>query len=861
MGQQIGSMYASMSLESASFLNGLKRATDATNRAGQAIEKGMDRATTAVKGFAAVFAADKAIEGAAKYLEYADATKKMEAQAKLATASFGNQGQAMRDVSNIAKETRSELQGISDLYNKFMPTSKELGKSQLDNARATETFAKAMKVSQASTQEQMSASLQMGQAMASGVVQWEELGQIMEASPRLARLFQESMGVGRAELKKMAEDGKITAEMLYKALTDTKMTEQIDAEFKELPKTWEDAKVIIENSLMDMIGAFDRGAGISDGIVEAMGEGTDAIDTLTKIAEASGADIRAVFEGLDGAFNPLGNNASDVFDSIRKDANYTRETIGNLLRFIDKAHNAYAFADNIGTRAENWITGRNTPLKDENWDMGGDFDRRYQKSRTASSRRRLVRSIQLNGGDEYRKFTGKGLTDEQVMGVARKVQGVIRSGSTVERGTGKTPPKKPDGKADKAAEAARNKAQRAADKAAREAEREAKTARRNKEAFLADLNRSNSEELRSKADLASVASERFNFERQELEQERRSRLDQIDKDGPTGSKRYDAKQVEELKAIEERITANRKQAIALEEEEFNAQERLKLASASLENASEIAQLDAVMARTAKDRRNAEHRLLDLRIQQEKLALEAIIASRDSTEAEKQIARARLALIPKLAERQGKQIDEQTQGPLGSYLDSIPRTKDEINEALEDVQVRGLESLKGGLMDAIKGVGSLGDAFSNMADTVIDGLLDIALQQLLIKPLGSLLFGGGSGGGGGLLGGIIGGIGKVASKGLTGKANGGRGNRGTYLFGEHGPEVVEMNAPFHVTPNHKLEGVRGAGGGGVNVTFGSITSNDPAAVKAMAIQAIVEMAPMLTTNAKNATMAELRRPRM
>lgn len=860
MGQQIGSLYASMSLESASFLNGLKRATDANNRASQAIEKGMGRAAAAVKGFAAVFAADKAIEVGAKYLELSDASKKMEAQMKLATAQFGNQGQAMRDAKNIAKETGSEIQGITDLYAKFMPTSKELGKSQLDNARATETFAKAMKVSNASTQEQMSASLQMGQAMSSGIVQWEELGQIMEASPRLARLFQESLGVTRAELKKMAEDGKITSEMLYKALTDKKMTAQIDAEFNELPKTWETAKTLIENGLTEMVGAFDRGAGISDGIVEAMGEGGDAIENLTQIAEEVGADIRAVFAGLDGAFNPLGDNATDVFSAIRKDAEYTRETIGNLLRFMDKLQNGYAWLDNIGTRIENFTTGGNKPLMRTDNDRGGDFDREYQNSRTGSARRKLIRSIRLNGGEEYKKFDGKGLTDQQLQGVYQKVADDIRAGRTLVRGTGKAPPKPKDEKADKAAASARDKAQREADKAAREAEREAETQRRNKEAFLADLSRSNREELSSKADLAATATERFQFEREQLELERKARLDQIDKDGPQGSKRYDEKQVEELKAIEERITANRRQAITLAEEDFKNQEKLKLASAGVDTAMELAQLDANMARTAKDRRAAEHRLLDLRIEQEKLALEAIIASRDATEAEKEIARRRLALIPKLAEREGKQIDENNQGPMAGFLGSIPRTKDEINEALENVEVQGLQSLQSGLIDCIKGVGSLGDAFTNMADTVIDGLLNIAMQQLLIKPLGDLLFGGG-GGGGGLLGGLISGVSKAAGKGLTGKANGGMGNRGRFLVGEHGPEVVDMGGPFKVTPNHKLEGVRGGAGSAVNVTFGSITSNEPAAVKAMAMQAIAEMAPMLTQNAKNATIAELRRPRM
>ncbi|PTQ58807.1 hypothetical protein C8J45_11810 [Sphingomonas sp. PP-CE-3G-477] len=98
-------------------------------------------------------------------------------------------------------------------------------------------------------------------------------------------------------------------------------------------------------------------------------------------------------------------------------------------------------------------------------------------------------------------------------------------------------------------------------------------------------------------------------------------------------------------------------------------------------------------------------------------------------------------------------------------------------------------------------------------------------------------------------------------GHTGKANGDMGNSGRYLVGEHGPEYVDVGGPFNVTPNSKLGPVRGGAGSGVNVTFGSIVSNEPEAVKAMALQAITEMAPMLAKQSSDLTMGRLQRPRM
>ncbi|MEG3166539.1 tape measure protein [Sphingomonas sp. PB2P19] len=914
MAQQIGSLYASMSLNSASFISGLERASKATDRATNSINKAMSGTANAVKGFLAVMAAGKAIDGASEYLRIADSAKKMDAQLRLATAQFGNMGVAQQQVHEIAKNTRSGLEETTSLYSKMLVASKDLGRGQLDAGRATETFSKALKIGGADAASSASATLQFGQALASGVLRGDEFNSVNEASPRIMRLLAESMGQPVGALRKMAEEGKLTSDVLFKALTDPKFTSGIDAEFKELPATFEQAKVLIENGLTDMIGAFDRGSGISDGIVDGLGEGTTMMDTLVRSAEQAGADMRAEFAGLHDAFVPMLDGGTGVLDALGIKVQSFHDQVLSIFRSIDRAANIYIDADNWGTKIENGFKrGMNraidragggqhfneTPLMTRS-NLAGNYEKGYQESRVKSARERLVDRVRRYGTD--RDFTGKGMSDQEVLKYSKTFKWAKPTA-----GTGKptyTPPPKAKTKG------GTDKAKSDADKAQRDQEREVERARRALEAFTADKNRSEGAELDSKAALASTAQERFNFERLALEQDKKTRLDQIDKDGPKGSKRYTDAQVLELKAIEERIDTNKRQSITLKEAEFNAQEELKLKSASLANAGDLAQLQGGMALTAKDRRASDLRLLDLQMQQEKLALDAIIASRDSTDADKKIAQARLAMLPTLRAAQGKQVEKQAMGPLESYLNQIPRTGDEINEALESVEVNGLESLQSGLLDAIKGVGSLGDAFGNMADAVIDGLLKIALQQMLIKPLGDLLFGGGgSGGGGGLFGSLVsgltsaltgkpttgkanGGMGntgrylvgehgpeyldiggpffvtpnsKIApdhgGTGVTGKANGGMGNKGRYLVGEHGPEYVDVGGPFHVTPNSKLDPVRGGAGGGLNVTFGSIISNDPEAVKAMALQAITEMAPMLAKQSSDLTMGRLQRPRM
>jgi len=93
-----------------------------------------------------------------------------------------------------------------------------------------------------------------------------------------------------------------------------------------------------------------------------------------------------------------------------------------------------------------------------------------------------------------------------------------------------------------------------------------------------------------------------------------------------------------------------------------------------------------------------------------------------------------------------------------------------------------------------------------------------------------------------------------------RANGGMTAPGTYLVGERGPELATFSQPANVTSTRALKGFANDNqSGAIHVTFGTITSNDPAAVKAMALQAMAEAAPIFRKQAVDATLAKLKRP--
>ena len=186
---------ASLDLQEGAIIRLENQMNKGFTRIGSAANRAQAVVGSSVKAMGTALAGLLTIQTAQQFLKIADEAKGMDATLKLATASFGSLAQAQADVDRIADDTRSGLVETTDLYSSFIRASQELGKGQSDAARATETFSKALKVGGAGTQEVASATLQMGQALSSANIQWEELGQILEASPRLGRLFTEALGV------------------------------------------------------------------------------------------------------------------------------------------------------------------------------------------------------------------------------------------------------------------------------------------------------------------------------------------------------------------------------------------------------------------------------------------------------------------------------------------------------------------------------------------------------------------------------------------------------------------------------------------------------------------------------------------
>ena len=65
---------------------------------------------------------------------------------------------------------------------------------------------------------QLARSLQLSQALGSGVLRGQELNSILEQAPLIAQAIATEMGSTVGALKKFGEDGKITSDIVIRAL-------------------------------------------------------------------------------------------------------------------------------------------------------------------------------------------------------------------------------------------------------------------------------------------------------------------------------------------------------------------------------------------------------------------------------------------------------------------------------------------------------------------------------------------------------------------------------------------------------------------------------------------------------------------
>ena len=158
-------------------------------------------------------------------------------QARLNLINDGSQttAQLNEKIYRTAQRSRAEYTAMASSVAKLNMLTNGVFKNNDESIRFFELVNKSFTVAGASAEEQKSAMLQLTQAMASGRLQGDELRSISENSPMILQAIEKYAGISRAELRKMAAEGKITSELIKNSIFAA--AEDIESKFSKVPMT------------------------------------------------------------------------------------------------------------------------------------------------------------------------------------------------------------------------------------------------------------------------------------------------------------------------------------------------------------------------------------------------------------------------------------------------------------------------------------------------------------------------------------------------------------------------------------------------------------------------------------------------
>lgn len=267
--------------------------------------------------------------GVAEIIETADAFKTLEARVKLATGEGTAFVTGFEGVKQIANETFSSVENTGELFAKIAASAETLGLAQKDVLSVTRTINEAIKLSGGSAASAEAAIIQLNQAIASGVLRGEEYNSISEQAPRLLKAMADGLGVTRGELRAMANDGKLSAEVVISALQS--QSQAISDEFGTLPTTVGNSLQVLKNKLFNFIGEIDGSLNQTSKLAEAIGYIGDSLEDLDPsfIAALTGAlentieavvtvakRIEETYDNITSVINSIAGGSADASEQI-----------------------------------------------------------------------------------------------------------------------------------------------------------------------------------------------------------------------------------------------------------------------------------------------------------------------------------------------------------------------------------------------------------------------------------------------------------------------------------------------------------------------------------------------------------------
>lgn len=223
------------------------------------------------------------------FTQLAEFYKEINAQLKIAAESQDDFNQSQRETKSIALETGQSLESIAGLYTKLRINA---GLASEESAKLTNIIAKVTQIGSKGPGVD-AAIFQLQQGLASGTLRGEELNSVMEQTPMLAKSIADGLGITIGQLRKIAEQGGLTTEVVRDALF--KMEADINRQFAKLPMTTRVAFQNIKTQAILKLGKLDEQFDITEGFSNTLQAIANNMQTVIGLISGGVVALAAIF--------------------------------------------------------------------------------------------------------------------------------------------------------------------------------------------------------------------------------------------------------------------------------------------------------------------------------------------------------------------------------------------------------------------------------------------------------------------------------------------------------------------------------------------------------------------------------------
>lgn len=217
--------------------NQVRETINNTNRLGSSSSNTFNRMSRALSNYITTYG----LAMAGKWIiNTSDEMAQLNARVNMINDTLYQTSELNKLIFQTAQDARGSYSDMAKTITRIRMNAGDAFNSTLEAVKFAEMINKQFKISGATLEETNAATLQLTQALGSGVLRGDELNSVFEAAPSILQSIADYLDVPIGKIRQMAKEGEITADVIKNAMLDPSTMNKINEQFNDIPMTWQD---------------------------------------------------------------------------------------------------------------------------------------------------------------------------------------------------------------------------------------------------------------------------------------------------------------------------------------------------------------------------------------------------------------------------------------------------------------------------------------------------------------------------------------------------------------------------------------------------------------------------------------------